>query len=390
MTDSTRYPGEVTALDSDGYSRRSFLQKNLMIGGVVVASGGLGSLLSACGGSSSSSGSSSGASITAESLKDAKGTIKGYGWGSEFVPKQNDGPVKAKWTEIGGDAAQIPIKIKPSGSFDIFTSNAGQMNQYFAIERLAPIDTSLLTNYGSVDKTLREDPAWRGEDGKIYAVPLILGPALMGWNQKEVAEPKNVKDLLKPEYGGAIGLYDDYQMINTVAQGLGLPQPPNLTHDHLDQIKEFLEELRPQVKTFYPFGGEAQLFGRGDIAVAYNTFASLIVGEKESNADLKTNWVSSVTYADALSILTGENETEALAWIDQALALPAMEELAEIGQAPTSVQAANGELSPEVAPPLSELAKEAPFVGPYPVESEGDKVTVQEATSTWSEYKASF
>jgi spermidine/putrescine-binding protein len=380
--------GEANTRDSDGLSRRSFLHKNLILGGAVVASGSLAGLLSACGGSGSDS--TSGAAITAADLKAAKGTIKGYGWGSEFVPKMNAGPVKAKWTEIGGDAAQIPTKIKPAGSFDVFTSNAGQMNQYFAIDRLAPIDTSLLTNYGSVNKTLREDPAWRGEDGKIYAVPLILGSALMAWNSKDVAEPKSLQDLLKPEYEGAIGLYDDYQMIATVAQGLGLPQPPNLTKDHLAQIKEYLEELRPQVKTFYPFGGEAQLFGRGDIAVAYNTFASLIVNEKKSDPNLRTSYLSSVTYADALSILAGDNEVEALAWIDQVLALPAMTELAEFGQAPTSVEAANVGLSKEVAPELSELAKLSPFVGPFPVEDDGDKVTVQEATASWSEYKASF
>lgn len=376
-----------SARDWNSLSRREFMHRNLLAGGVLLGGGALGSLLSACGDSGSSGG---GAAISAEEVESARGTIKAYGWGSEHVPKQDAGPVKVRWTEIGGDAAQIPTRIRPEGSFDVFTSNAGQMNQYFATGRLVPIDVSLLENYESIDPGLRDDPSWKGEDGEIYAVPIVLGTALMGWNSRKVPEPKELRDLLRPEYEGMVGLYDDYQMINTVAQGLGLPQPPQLTRSDLEQVKGFLEELRPQVKTFYPFGGEAQLFGRGDIGVAYATFASLILGEQESDPAIKINYVSSVTYADALSVLGGEKEAESLAWIDQALALPAMKELAEYGQAPTTVEAANVDLSPTIAPPFSKLLEASPILGSYPLEASGEQVTIEEATSAWNEYKASF
>lgn len=373
-----------------GISRRSFLQRNLMIGGVVIAGGGLSGLLSACGGDSGTTTSSGGSGLTVQDVEAAKGTITVYGWSSENAPLQNDGPVKAKWTDIAGDAAQIPIKIKPEGSFDVFTSNAGQMEQYFATGRLAPIDTALLSNYEGINATLRDDPVWKGPDGAVYAVPIILGPALIAWDSNKVGEPGQLEDLLKPEYTGGIGIYDDYQMINTVAQGLGLPQPPELTASDFDQVKEFLEKLRPQVKTFYTFGGEAQLFGRGDITVAYSTFASLIVGEQESNPAIKTNTVSSVSYADAFSVLKGSNEAASIAWINQAIAPAAMKNLAEVGKAPTTLQSANAVLPKQLQKPLSQLVEESPIVGPYPLEASGDKVTVEEATAYWTEYKASF
>ncbi|MBS1862565.1 MAG: extracellular solute-binding protein [Actinobacteria bacterium] len=365
------------------------MQRNLMLGGAVVSAGTLAALLDACGGSSSSS-TSGGPTISQAEFKAASGTINVLGWQFYQAEAQNEGPVKAKWAYINS-SAEIPTKTKPEGSFQVFTSNNGQMNQFFAEGRMVPLQTELLTNYHLVDAGLRDDPIWKGEDGKVYAVPLAVTAEVTAWDGSKVPEPKSLTDLLKPEYTGQVALLDDYQTINQLAQGLGLPLPPKLTKNDLGQVTEFMNELKPQVKTFFPFGGEVQLFSRGDIGVAFQSAGSLVLAAQENNKSVRSNFVGSVSFVDALSLLSGGDEAAGLRWINQAFSVKAQEGLAEASFSNPTVDAARHVLPPPLnSMSVAELIEKAPAAGSFPVGAEGDAATLEDATKAWDEYKASF
>jgi spermidine/putrescine-binding protein len=350
--------------------------------------------LAACGGSSSDASNSSTAP-TAAQIASASGSIKVFGWQQYDQPSVlNSGPVKAQWTQMSS-SSEVPIKIKPKHSFDVFVSSANDMASFLETKRLAPIDTSLLKNYNSIPAALRNNPNWAGPDKNIYGVPFAVTPGVTAYDASKTSEPKTMQDLLKPDLKGQIGVYDDPILLLSFARGLNVGDPnapEKVTAQQLqDTVVPYLKKLAPQIKTFYPYGGEVQLFNRGDIKVAFQSYGSLITSSSKNGAKVEPSLLGAVSYADALSVLNDGKQAASMRWIDNAISPTVQPAMATKALTNSVVGRASGLPGPLDAP-LEQILKEAPVIGPIPpVGQPGYKyVTREDLAKIWNSFKQSL
>lgn len=355
-------------------------------------------LVAACGGGGGDGGdSTTSGSLSAEEVESASGTIKVAGWQFYEIPKvQDSGSVKSDWAYLNTDN-DILTKGR-SGEFDVITSSAEAMPALKTLGAVVPIDTSLMPNYDKIDKVLREDDAWKDEDGQIVAVPFSIGPSLTVFDTSKVKEPTQLDDLLKPEFRDGIALYDAPATIAGVATAQGVTDTRKMTHEQLEEAMNFLDELRPNVKTFFQFGEEVPLFNRGDIIAAMGSYGTIVSPALEANPAIKFNFLAEVTLANAFSITNESNLPASLNWINNAISVPAEKALVSAAgdypaeQAAVSAVGTGGDPVGEAFRGLSldEIVEQAPIYRGFLPETEGDEVTIDEITRAWDEYKASF
>jgi spermidine/putrescine-binding protein len=366
-------------------SRRRLLATALSAGGTLAVSGASASLLSACGAGTNHAAQS----VSSTEVRNARGTVRVLGWQSYDQPAEHVGGVEAKWSYITS-GAEIATKIRPRGSYDVFTSSAFQMGQFLATDRLVPIDTSVLKEYHHVAPILRDNPAWRGPDGKIYGVPLVYSAIYTAYLPAKVPEPRAAADLMRSEFRNAIGLVDDAtQTIPQVARILGKQgDPARLTEAEFAAVKDYLDKLRPQVRTIYSSGEEPSLLERGDISLALTSYGfSLTAGIP----GIKGTFFGSFGFADGLSILDGADVAAAHSWIDRAISLEVQRQLAAKGPYQPVRLDANGSLPPVLRKPgFSELVKVSPLMTRPPLRTQSGVVSLEDWASAWNDYKASF
>lgn len=389
MTRALNADGEAPnpAVSSDGrLSRRRLLSTALSTGGALAVSGASASLLSACGAGSKQSAQS----VTPAQVRDAHGTVRVLGWQPYDMPASHGGAVKGKWSYITS-AAEIATKIRPRGTYDIFTSSAFQMEEFLATKRLAPIDTSVLTQYESVLPAFRDNPTWRGPDGKIYGIPYAYSPIYTVYLSAKVPEPRVAGDLMRPQYRNTIGLVDDSTgTIPHVARILGKQgDPARLTDEELTGVKDYLDKLRPQVRTIYASGEEPSLLERGDISLALTSYPfALVAGISGLGATLS---FGSFAFVDGMSILDGVDVAAAHNWLDRSIGLTVQRQLADKSGYPPVRTDASSSLPPVLRkPPLEEMIKLSPVMTRPPLRPEPGFVTLEDWDHAWNDYKASF
>ncbi len=114
---------------------------------------------------------------------------------------------------------------------------------------LQPIDVDALSNYKDLSSQLVELPDMR-KDGEIYGVPWDWGATAIAYNTEKITEDIDSMDVFwDPEYQGKIA-WQDYYIDNVMFAALALGQDPNNPSD-LEAVKNKLEELMPQLRTFW-------------------------------------------------------------------------------------------------------------------------------------------
>src|SRR5579862_5184823 len=161
---------------SDGsgtLNRRELLGRAGAGAGAVAGAGTLASLIAACGGSSSPSTSTAASGLTLDKVEHATGTVKVLGFSGYQVPQSTPPGMKAKWG-YNTTNEQIITKTVQPGSFDLVIITSALLGQLLLLNRIAPIDVSLLPNWSKLDPFFRNTPFIRA-DGKIWAIPQHWG-----------------------------------------------------------------------------------------------------------------------------------------------------------------------------------------------------------------------
>jgi spermidine/putrescine-binding protein len=351
-----------------------------------------------CGGNDTTdSGTTALPAVTTAEVESASGSIGVAGWQFYEVPEaQDSGSVQSKWSYLNTDN-DIITKGR-SGEFDVVTASAEAMPALRSVNVLAPIDTSLLSNYDGIEKSLREDEAWKNEAGETVAVPFSVGPSLTVFDSSKVQEPKTLDDLLKPEFKDGIALYDAPAVIAGIATAQGVTNTLDMTHEQLEEAVVFLEELRPNIKTFFSYGEEVPLLNRGDVVATLDSYGTIVSPALENNPAIKFNFLAQVTLVNAFVITNEDNLAASLNWIDHAISVPGEKAIvASAGDFPT-VTAAASAVGAEGDPVgaafrglgLEEILEQAPIYRGFRPDPEGDYVTIDEITRAWDEFKASF
>lgn len=353
----------------------------------------------ACGGGDSdgSSSETSQSSMTAKDVEGASGGIKVVGWQFYESPKaQDEDGVESEWSYVSGPS-DLYVAAR-EGDADVISAGTDSMPGLIALDALASIDTGLISSYESLTPELRDSPAWRNGDDQVVAIPFAAVPTLTVYDSGQVPEPKTLDALLDPAYEQSIGIYDDPITIAQIAAAQGVEDTSEMTQEDLDRAMEMLEQMKPNIKTFFDFGEDTQLFNRGDIKVSIGSFGTSIIPAFETNPDLEFNFVGEATFVDAWSIVGDPDNAPAIKWIDGTLDKDGQDAIVEASGSIPANPAAMPAFEAFDDPVTQELAKigldgvlrEAPIMRGYATESDGDIVTIDEATAAWNDFRASF
>ncbi|MFT3974959.1 MAG: hypothetical protein QM699_16410 [Amaricoccus sp.] len=88
----------------------------------------------------------------------------------------------------------VIVKTTQAGTFDALIIYQGMIDQLRKLDRIEPIDTSLLSNWDLVAPMFRDAEVIR-RDGEIYAIPFMWGYGYLEYNADFVKAPASYEDL---------------------------------------------------------------------------------------------------------------------------------------------------------------------------------------------------
>ena len=164
----------------------------------------------------------------------------------------------------GGSASNYDV-ISPSSDVATMISSAGLAE---------PLNLSKIPTYGQLSTKLTTMPLVR-VNGNVYGVPFTWGPNPLLYDTKAFPTPPNSWTVLwSPNLKNKISVWDELSTIYMAAQVLGYDKPDpshlyNLTDDELNNVKEKLIELKPNIRKMWSTGGElTNLFENHEVVAA--------------------------------------------------------------------------------------------------------------------------
>ncbi len=368
----------------------------LKLGRIVIAlvAGLSVALIAGCGGGSGDDAANTPA-VTASQVKESSGEINVSAYSFYEVPKtQNVDGVTAKWAYYN-DNEDMLTKIR-SGNFDVAQTDSSMVAAVEALNPL-PIQTDLIPNYENISPVFREDEAFKNGAGQVIAVPFASTPELLAWDGDRVSEPSTIDDLLGDEFSAGIGLWDSPDIIQTIAMQQGVKDTRKMTQADLDRVMDYLEKLRPNVKSFYAFGGDARLYMNGSIVASFGSYGTVLskIIEQKPSVEFRplAQWIN------AWVMPQGSDVAPALKWINNTLSDESQKALVEASGDFPSVPAGLDVMSKSKDPVMrhfaglsyEDLQEAAPALrGNLPESDDPDVVTTEELIRAWNSYKGSF
>jgi spermidine/putrescine-binding protein len=164
----------------------------------------------------------------------------------------------------GGAASNYDV-ISPSSDVATMLSHSGLV---------APLDLTKISNYAQLSPTLTSKPLAR-QNGKIYGVPLTWGPDPLLYDTTAFAKPPATwAELWDPKFANKLSFWDDLSTVYMAAQvlGFGKTDPTaifRLTNPQLEQVKQKLIALKPNIRKLWTTGGElTNLFQNHEVIAA--------------------------------------------------------------------------------------------------------------------------
>jgi spermidine/putrescine transport system substrate-binding protein len=266
-------------------SRRQFAQR---VGGSVVASSALASLLAACG--------DEGESDTGDG--SIGGTLDIYVWEGYYnreaaAPFVNKYDVAVKTSAIANNE-EVLTKLKAGGSrVDLVSPNVGQAVQLASADVLQPLDLERIPNAQHYLPQISEFSDDVTVDGDHYITPYLWGLAGCVYDSAVIpTPPQSWMDFTRAEYADRLAVFDSaLDNYYTWAPTLGY-DALHMTQEQLDDVTNFLIEFkRTQVRTFTSsFDDMADQLGRGDIAAIGTQMWIVLAGLAAEKGGKSVTW----------------------------------------------------------------------------------------------------
>jgi spermidine/putrescine-binding protein len=237
-------------------------------------------------------GSASADSLTAADVAAATGPFNILGSQTYETPASYPSALKVNWA-YNTTNEEILTKTTQPGTFDAVIIYQGEIDQLRKLDRIEPIDTSLLSHWNDVAPLFRDARVIR-RDGQLFAVPFHWGYGYLEYNADMTAEPKSFADLMSPKLTKKIGLPDDpYAVITTFALFAGFEKANSLTPAQFAKTIALLKSFRPQVLTIHNYGDETALFARKDIWIGFPEYSdSFVRARKAGAANVRTTMLA--------------------------------------------------------------------------------------------------
>lgn len=209
--------------------------------------------------------------------------------------------------------------------------------QYFRDQGLLMnVDPAKIPNYEGVTDVYKDVyPYAVDDDGNVFAFPWTSGVTSIGYNPEKIdREITSWNDLLDPAFAGHVCMFGDYgdgMIIAALMSGQDPSDPDNLD---LDKVADVLEQLKPQILSFWSSNDEqlipyksgeswignmwsgpyAQLLSEGEPVkyvhpemgtVGYLDYWCVVQGTDEY--DLACEWINWIeSYEEQYTMATGE------------------------------------------------------------------------------------
>lgn len=217
--------------------------------------------------------------------------------------------------------------IKVGQTYDLATIPYHQAQRMIASGIVQPLDTSRLKHWDEVVPGLRENESLRGEDGKIYGVPMAWGDGPYVYHPDRVPDPpKSITELLDPSWKGRFVTWDDPNLpFNYFAVARGFTKAPLLTPKQLDLVAEDAKKLLDNTAAFNASYEDAtDRLVSGDVDLALGGWEAMLTWAEEKGVQLDFDFLKESGgggWWDGLAIPSTADDVDcAYAYIDAILA----------------------------------------------------------------------
>src|ERR1700678_4288271 len=175
-----------------------------------------------------------------------------------------------------GSSDELVAKLRggAASNYDVISPSSDVATSLTHSGLVAPLDLSKIPNYAQLSLNLTSRPLVR-QDGKVYGVPLTWGPNPLLYDTTAFAKaPTTWAELWDPKYAGKLSFWDDLSTMYMAAQvlGFGKNDPAaiyNLDDAQLQQVKQKLIALKPNIRKLWTTGGElTNLFQNHEVIAA--------------------------------------------------------------------------------------------------------------------------
>ncbi len=174
-----------------------------------------------------------------------------------------------------GSSDEMVAKLRggAASNYDVISPSSDVATMLTKSGLVAPLDLSKVPNYSQLSPALTSLPLVKS-DGRVFGVPLTWGPNPLLYDTTFFSKaPDSWGDLWDPKLKGKISVWDDLSTIYMAAQVLGFDKPDplaiyNLSDEQLDQVKQKLIALKPNIRKIWSTGGELTNLFQGHEIVA--------------------------------------------------------------------------------------------------------------------------
>jgi spermidine/putrescine-binding protein len=187
--------------------------------------------------------------------------------------EQNHCKVSASYM---GSSDELVAKLRggSAGNYDVISPSSDVATMISEAGLGAPLDLSKLPAYEQLSPKLRAMPLVR-VNGNVYGVPFMWGPNPLIYDSKAFpAPPQSWAALWDPKLKEKISVWDDLSTVYMAAQVLGYDKADpnhlyNLSDAELDEVKNKLLALKPNIRKIWATGGElTNLFENHEVVAA--------------------------------------------------------------------------------------------------------------------------
>ncbi len=133
------------------------------------------------------------AALTPADVAAARGTVNILGSQTYETRASWPSDLNVNWA-YNTTNEEILTKTTQPGTFDAVIIYQGEIDQLLKLNRIVPIDTSLLSNWKDVAPLFRNSEVIR-RNGDVYAVAFHWGYGYLEYNADKTTEPKSFDDL---------------------------------------------------------------------------------------------------------------------------------------------------------------------------------------------------
>lgn len=213
-------------------------------------------------------------------------TWEGYADESFVEPFEQQTGCNVNSTYVGSNDEFVAKVLGGGAVYDLVSPSNDTTMRLIDAGAVEPIDRARMSNMDQFFEEFQR-PGWLMKDGKLYGVPYGWGIQRIIVNGDKVPSPKQSLSILwDGRFRDQISIWDDLEAIYMTARYLGFEDSYNLTDEQLQQVKEKLIELKPNIRKFWRTTGEmGNLMSSGEV-VAGNSWESTIVKLRDQGMNI--------------------------------------------------------------------------------------------------------